>query len=239
MRIFIDAGHNYSGADTGATGNGLREQDITFYVSKLLSTYLRETGHTVMCSRNALTDNLTTTLTGSIVARYSRANDFKADLFISLHCDSSAVKSAKGAHICVYAKNGTPYNLAQKIVPYLLNIGLNGRNEKIVRRTDLGVLKHTNMPAILIEMGFITNPDNATLMRSPETLAKAIYEGICDFTGVRKPVSKEYMSVTDAIALMSDKGIISDAEKWYNGTWNDNDFKWLLRKVGTYIADKM
>ena len=47
------------------------------------------------------------------------------------------------------------------------------------------------------------------------------------------------MSVNDAIALMSDRGIISDAEKWYNGTWNDADFKWLLRKVGTYIADKM
>ena len=40
MKIFIDAGHNYSGADTGATGNGLKEQDITFYVSIILKEYL-------------------------------------------------------------------------------------------------------------------------------------------------------------------------------------------------------
>lgn len=47
----------------------------------------------------------------------------------------------------------------------------------------------------------------------------------------------KYISVTDAISVLNKKGIISDASKWYNGTWTDEDFKWLLRKVGTYIRD--
>lgn len=48
-----------------------------------------------------------------------------------------------------------------------------------------------------------------------------------------------YISVTDAISILNKKGIISDTDKWYSGTWDDDDFKWLLRKVGTFIADKM
>lgn len=62
---------------------------------------------------------------------------------------------------------------------------------------------------------------------------------VAGFGGYSEPKKSEYISVTDAISVLNKKGIISDVEKWYNGTWNDDDFKWLLRKVGTYIADKM
>lgn len=237
MKIFIDPGHNYSGADTGAAGNGLREQDVSYFVGSYLAKYLSDAGFLVKCSRNKLADNVAATFNRSINYRYMQANEFKADYFISLHCDATADKNAKGAHVCVYSKNSTAEKLAGAVIKKLIPLGLDGRSEKIVERKNLGVLKHTNMPAILIEMGFITNPENANLMRSPEVIARAIFEGICEFTGVK--TEKEYMSVNDAIALMSDRGIISDTEKWYNGTWNDADFKWLLRKVGTYIADKM
>jgi len=46
---------------------------------------------------------------------------------------------------------------------------------------------------------------------------------------------KDYLNPTDAISVLIKKGIISDGEKWYSGTWTDQDFKWLLRKVGTYL----
>lgn len=62
---------------------------------------------------------------------------------------------------------------------------------------------------------------------------------VAGFSGYSEPKKSEYISVTDAISVLNKKGIISDAEKWYDGTWNNDDFKWLLRKVGTYIADKM
>lgn len=234
MKIFIDPGHNYSGADTGATGNGLREQDITYFVGSYLAKFLSDAGFLVKCSRNRLTDNVAATLNRSINYRYIQANKFGADYFISLHCDSSPDKNARGAHICVYNENSTAASLASAIMPHLLKIGLDGRSKQIVERKELGVLKYTNMPAVLIETGFITNAENANLMRSPEVIARAIFEGICEFTGV-KSVDEEYVSVTDAIAILTEKGIISDAEKWYSGKWDDDDFKWLLRKVGTYL----
>ncbi len=237
MKIFIDAGHNYSGADTGAIGNGLREQDITYFIGSYLAKFLSDAGFLVRCSRNKLADNVAATLNRSINYRYIQANKFGADYFISLHCDSSPDKNTRGAHICVYSKKSAAQKLASAVIERLIPLGLDGRSEKIAERKDLGVLKHTNMPAILIEMGFITNPENASLMRSPEVIARAIFEGICEFTLVK--TEKEYMPVTDAIALLKDKDIISDADKWYNGTWDDDDFKWLLRKVGTFIADKM
>lgn len=237
MKIYIDAGHNYSGADTGAIGNGLREQDITFYVSTLLKEYLTEAGFTVKCSRNYLADNVANTLNRSINYRWQEANAWNADYFISLHCDASDSTSAKGTHICVYNKGTTSEQLANSIIPYLLNLGLDGRANKIIERHDLAVLTHTNMPAILIEMGFITNPDNAKLMQTPNALAHAIFTGIYNFIKGGNKVYKEYVSTTEAIAILKDKGIITDADKWYSGTWTDNDFKWLLRKVGTYIRD--
>lgn len=235
MKIFIDAGHNYSGADTGAAGNGLREQDVTYFVSSYLAKYLSDVGIEVKCSRNRLSDNVAATLNRSIDYRYMQANEFKADYFISLHCDASTDKNARGAHICVFDKNSTAAKLANAILPHLMDIGLEGRSEKISERKNLGVLKHTNMPAILIEMGFITNADNAKLMKSPDILAKAIFEGVCEFMGIK--TEKEYVSVTEAIDILHKKGVISDPDKWYSGTWTDEDFKWLLRKVGTYLRD--
>ena len=184
MKIFIDPGHNYSGADTGAAGNGLREQDVSYFVGSYLTKYLSDAGFDVKCSRNKLADNVAATFNRSINYRYMQANEFKADYFISLHCDASADKDAKGAHVCVYSKNSTAERLASAVIKKLIPLGLDGRSEKITERKNLGVLKHTNMPAILIEMGFITNPENANLMRSPEVIARAIFEGICEFTGV-------------------------------------------------------
>lgn len=46
-----------------------------------------------------------------------------------------------------------------------------------------------------------------------------------------------YLSAVEAINILVKKGVIKEEEKWYNGTWNDDDFKWLLRKVGTYINE--
>lgn len=246
MKIFIDAGHNHSGEDTGAEGNGLKEQDITYAVASELSRLLNLVKIETKLSRNSVFDNIGTTLSDSINKRVKLANTFKADYFISLHCDSSPSSSPKGSHICIYKEGGDSERLANYINPYLLKLGLEGRSNIVSIRKDLGVLKHTNMPAILIEMGFISNFENAKLQRdNPDKIAKAIFNGICDFLNDENnitintvtPIPKEYLSATDSISVLVNKGIIVEGDKWYNGTWNDNDFKWLLRKVGTYINE--
>ena len=240
IKIFIDEGHNFSGADTGAIGYGLREQDITYIVGSKLGKLLENNGIEVKHSRTALSANVGDgTLSSSISKRYKMANDWKADYFISLHCDATPSSKARGSHICVYSLKGNAQKMAQAINPHLLGIGLEGRSVLISERNDLGVLKNTNMPAILIEMGFITNEHNSNLMKNhPDKLAEAICSGICEFLKIkRNKPEKEYVSTTDAIDILVKKGIITEPDKWYNGTWNDTDFKWLLRKVGTYLSE--
>lgn len=246
-KIFIDAGHNYSGEDTGAEGNGLKEQDITYEVAIALGNFLKKVGVDIKYSRETETSNVGSgSLSSSINKRCELANTWGADYFISLHCDASTSTSAKGSHICIYKKGSVAEKIADSINPHLLEIGLEGRSELISIRKDLGVLENTSMPAILIEMGFISNFENAKLQRdNPDKIAKAIFNGICDFLNIENnitintvtPTPKEYLSATDSISVLINKGIIVEGDKWYNGTWDDNDFKWLLRKVGTYINE--
>ena len=66
MKIFLDAGHNHSGADTGATGNGLKEQDVTYRIAEILSPLLVKSGHEVKMSRNSITDNVCDSVAVSI-----------------------------------------------------------------------------------------------------------------------------------------------------------------------------
>ena len=54
MLIVVDPGHNYNGVDTGAVGNGLREQDITFYIAEKLKPILERNGFSVIMTRNYL-----------------------------------------------------------------------------------------------------------------------------------------------------------------------------------------
>ena len=187
MKIFIDAGHNHSGWDTGATGNGLREQDVTYYVATKLSALLQDCGVETKMSREKITDNVGTSLYTSLSKRVSMANNWKADYFISLHCDSWNTSSPKGSHICICGRGGMAEKLANAINPYLLKLGLNGRSKLVDERTDLAVLNNTKMPAILIEMGFITNARDAKLHKDgTDKLAQAIFDGLCDCLKIKK-----------------------------------------------------
>ena len=67
--MVIDPGHNYSTVDTGAVGNGLREQDITFLVASKLKPILEANGFRVIMTRNQITDNVDTTSTSASLAR--------------------------------------------------------------------------------------------------------------------------------------------------------------------------
>lgn len=196
-KIFIDPGHNYSKFDTGAEGNGLREQDITFQIADKLSKLFKSVGFKVKMSRNKITDNVGTSESSSLNTRAEWANEFESDLFISLHTDSSTNKTAQGSHICVYKKGTESEELANKINVHLLELGLDGRYELVSERPDLCVLRKTSMPAILIEMGFISNKRDSDIQKNKqEELANAIFIGVCDYLGIS-------YSKKDEIALPS------------------------------------
>ena len=87
IKIFLDAGHNNSNFNTGASGNGMREQDITFQVAKKLSDILKD-DFDVMLSRPTQDTNLGTDNASAVNMRWQLANKWGADYFISIHCNA-------------------------------------------------------------------------------------------------------------------------------------------------------
>lgn len=185
IKIYIDQGHNPQNPNAGAEGNGLREQDITYRVGVLLAQLLSRSGnYEVRLSRNTPTEVIGTSNTSSLRERTNEANAWGADYFISIHTNASDNPSATGVETYAYSASGRGYSLAEDIVDNLAeSTGLNNRGVKL--RPSLYVLRKTAMPAVLAEIGFITNPRDAALMSgSPELFAQGIYNGIVEFTGL-------------------------------------------------------
>ena len=179
IKIYIDQGHNPHTVNAGAEGNGLREQDITYKVGILLAELLRADGRFEVClSRPTAETMLGTTQTESLAARTNGANAWGADYFISIHANAHTTSTAHGIEAFSYSKESQAYLLGEKIVDALVHeTGLENRGMKT--RTDLYVLRNTVMPAVLVELGFITNPTEAAMMNDrPELFAKGIYDGI-------------------------------------------------------------
>lgn len=180
MKIFIDAGHNDSKCDTGATGNGLREQDITYNVSYKLADKLKAVGIDVMLSRKNKDTILGTNTSTSLRTRSQMANQWGADLFISIHCNAYSDTSANGTEVYTYSETSKSYPLAENICNSLCKrLGTTNRGTK---PASFAVLKQTNMPAMLIELAFITNPSNALLLKNKQDdFVDVIFNEICSY----------------------------------------------------------
>lgn len=186
IKIYIDQGHNPVNPNAGAEGNGLREQDIVYRVGQSLASLLRRSGnYEVRLSRTTPTVQIGTSNASSLRLRVNDANSWGADYFISIHTNASDIPSATGVEAYSYSRGGEAFALGSDIVENLSEItGFVNRGMKT--RPGLYVLKKTNMPAVLVEIGFITNPRDAALMNNnPDLFAQGIYNGIVEFTGVR------------------------------------------------------
>lgn len=185
IRIFIDQGHNPQNPNAGAEGNGLREQDITYAVGQELARLLRQNGnYEVLLSRNTPNEILGNSNAESLGRRVEAANAFDADYFISIHTNASSIPSATGSEAFAFSAPSAAFSLGEDIL-YWLNRTTGLRNRGMQVRSGLYVLRRTRMPAVLVELGFITNPGDAALMSErPDLFARGIYEGILEYTGV-------------------------------------------------------
>ena len=184
-KIYIDQGHNPSGANTGAEGNGLREQDVTYEVGRRLAALLRQNGNwDVRLSRNTPDEVLGNSNASSLRSRVNEANTWGADYFISVHTNGSTDPSARGVEAYAYSRSSRAFNLGKDIVDSLAEATGFPKRGMFVR-PGLYVLKRTNMPAVLVEIGFISNPAEAAVMRdNPGLFARGIYNGIVEYTGI-------------------------------------------------------
>ena len=184
IKIYVDQGHNPVNPNAGAEGNGLREQDLVYTIGQRLADLLRsDPGYEVKLSRPTRDTLLGTSNATSLAARVNEANRWGADYFISLHTNAASSPSATGTEAYAYARGTPAFRLGEDILQNLSSVtGL--RNRGMQARPGLYVLRKTQMPAVLVELGFITNPRDATLMRDdPGLFAEGIYRGIKEYVG--------------------------------------------------------
>jgi N-acetylmuramoyl-L-alanine amidase len=181
-KIFIDQGHNPKNPNAGAEGNGLREQDITYKVGVLCAgMFNANPAFEARLSRPTPETQLGTSNTSSLRVRVEAANSYGADYFISIHTNASSIPTASGSECFVYRTGSKAYNWGEDILRRLHETtGL--QNRGVFARPSLYVLRKTKMPAVLVEIGFITNPHDAELMNTqPELFARGLYLGTVDY----------------------------------------------------------
>lgn len=183
IKIYLDQGHNPRGFNTGAEGNGFFEQDITYEIGQLLYQKLIENGNfNVRLSRPTPDTVLGFNNSSSLTERVRAANSWGADVFLSLHTNAAENPAASGSEALIYSRaSRVALGLGEDILKNL-NLVTGLRNRGVIERPGLYVLKKTQMPAVLVEMGFISNRYDAELMAySPELFAEGIYRGILEY----------------------------------------------------------
>ena len=185
IRVYIDQGHNPVSPNSGAEGNGYREQDLVYTIGVLTAELLRaDPDFEVRLSRPSEDTQLGVSNADSLRQRVDDANAWGADVFLSLHNNASSSPTVSGLEGLVYQRPGTSADIAEVLLTSLAQTtGL--RNRGVVVRPGLYVLRRTAMPAVLLELGFISNPSDAALLAgSPELFAQGIYQGLSNYYGV-------------------------------------------------------
>ncbi|MCE5284530.1 MAG: N-acetylmuramoyl-L-alanine amidase [Pelosinus sp.] len=184
--IVIDAGHG--GVDTGANRPGVLEKDINLAIALAVRDILRSHGFNVVLTRDADTELSGSCDNDKVRGRYRRDLSARveavaksgADLFVSIHANVSSAATRRGIE-CYFAPSGGSKNLALAIEEQLVLVA------PISQRAKAGnffVLRRSQVPAVLIEAGFITNQEERALLENPKyqrKLAEAISKGILKY----------------------------------------------------------
>lgn len=167
--IMIDSGHG--GMDNGAVYMGRKEKDDNLRIGLAVGELLEKAGYHVLYTRT--TDRYDTPL-----QKAQMANNAGADYFISFHRNSGEVPNTyHGAQALVYSDNTRASQIGEAIMNQLVQLGF--QDLGVVERPGLVVLRRTNMPAVLLELGFINNDeDNRIFDEQFDEMADAIVRGI-------------------------------------------------------------
>ncbi|MDY0234969.1 MAG: N-acetylmuramoyl-L-alanine amidase family protein [Gudongella sp.] len=180
--IVIDAGHG--GTEPGAVVGKIHEKDINISTSLMLRDALTQAGYRVIMTREE----------DVAVGLYDRpiiANNINADLFISMHANATLKSEVNGLEVLycpsfdVDIKLEDQYPFAQAIHDNILAL-TNRSGRGIVKRSDLVVLNRTYMPAVLVEIGYMTNPEELSIILTQgyqNLIVQGIVNGVKEYLG--------------------------------------------------------
>ena len=186
--IYLDAGHG--GYDPGASYFGISEKSLTLAIQSRVKAKLEAEGYQVMTTRTSDTYV-------DLTDRSRAANASESDIFVSIHINASGSSAAQGIETyyyqpyaeypsrinATYHANPTRLSMSDTLANAIQSslINATGAQNQGVKRQTFAVLRETTAPAVLLELGFLSNPQEAARLSTSayqETLANAIVAGI-------------------------------------------------------------
>lgn len=168
--IMLDPGHG--GSDPGAQGNGVVEKEVNLEIALKVKNFLETNGYHVLITR---TDDTYVSLSD----RYDYANAQDVTMFISIHNNSSTNSEAHGTEVlCNY---GTGSETVATNILNALTETIPTTNRGLKDGSRMAVIKHTKMPAVIVESLFVSNQEDAEKLANEDMInkiAKSIYTGI-------------------------------------------------------------
>ncbi|WP_058486040.1 N-acetylmuramoyl-L-alanine amidase CwlD [Defluviitalea phaphyphila] len=185
--IVIDPGHG--GFDPGKLGtNGVHEKDINLAIALKLQSYLEQSGAYVIITRNTdegLNEEGDTNKKSSDMRRRKELiNSSEADILISIHQNSFTQSKYKGAQVFYHGHSKEGERLAKSIQNKFKEFVDATNKREAKANTDYYILRTTEIPAVIVECGFLSNPEEEANLNNEiyqEKVAWAIYAGIVDY----------------------------------------------------------
>lgn len=181
-KIYIDPGHG--GKDPGAAGNGIKEKDIVLDICNRILAGLKDYEDVeVECTR-------TTDVFLSLDERTRKANNWGADVLVSVHCNSATSNAAKGFEIYVYPGSNAATVAFQNVMhnEIIKELGSN-IEDRGKKQSNLHMLRDSKMKAVLTENLFVSNSSDAKLLANPDfrqKIAQGHINGLERFLGLKK-----------------------------------------------------
>ena len=185
--VIIDPGHG--GLDSGASANGLFEKDLNLEISVTLSEYLKIFGYDFALTRTEDVMMYDPNIEESrkrqdLSYRVKFASGFQDSCFVSIHMNKFPLETCKGIQVFYSDKNEYGKTFAQTLRDNVILLQ-SDNDRKIKNGTDnIYLLEELEMPAVLIECGFLSNYSEANLLKNDDykkALSLTIYCGIADF----------------------------------------------------------
>lgn len=182
--IVVDPGHG--GNDPGKVGvTGVLEKDINLQVAVMLGEYLEKKGIDVVLTRETdislAEEGASSTQVSDLKNRVEIIEKASPEMAVSIHQNSYTDSSVSGAQVFYYGQSTEGQRLAEAVQAGLIEILDSSNRREAKANESYYILKRTSVPTVIVECGFLSNPEEESLLQDEEyqnKIVEAIYQGI-------------------------------------------------------------